>query len=381
MNYVVKTTDLMYNINALGGIYMRFIKSQDLKIGMRLAKPIYSKQGVLLFDRDFKLTQQGINSVNNFGLLGVYILEPAEPLPPISEEDIAFESFQTMMVFQIEEELGKIRQTFRVHKMQSLASLIIKQYGHLDNKIYFYQNLRSRTDFVYKHSLNTAILCTMISHVMNIPLQEQLNTVYAALVHDIGKLDVYNMMGENMKVLPDKLWDAQFAAGALIEAAFLDGISIRRICYQAARVQREFEAGKMTPVKMVMGAKILMVANRFDEITAMQLDANNSDSEVRALREMMDNPEVYDPDVVQALTKVIHILAPGVSVILNSNEKALVLKENSRNILRPVLLSFRDNSIIDLSLSDYSDLVVVDVLKSLDNRCIIDSDTLKMAGY
>lgn len=381
MNYVVKNAYLMYNINALGGIYMRFIKSQDLKIGMRLAKPIYSKQGVLLFDRDSKLTQQGINSVNNFGLLGVYILDPAEPLPPISEDDIAFESFQTMMVFQIEEELGKIRQTSRVHKMQSMTSMIIKQYGHLDSKIYFYQNLRSRKDFVYKHSLNTAILCTMISHVMNISLQEQLNTVYAALVHDIGKLDVYNMMGENMKVHPDKLWEAQFAAGALIEGAFLDGISIRRICYQAARVQREFEAGKITPVKMVMGAKILMVANRFDEITAMQLDANNSDSEVRALREMMDNPEAYDPDVVQALTRVIHILAPGVSVILNSNEKALVLKENSRNILRPVLLSFRDNSIIDLSLSDYSDLVVVDVLKSLDNRCIIDSDTLKMAGY
>lgn len=360
---------------------MQFVKTEDLKVGMRLAKPIYSKQGVLLFDRDSKLTQQGINSVYNFGLLGVYILEPAEPLPPISEEDIAFESFQTMMVFQIEEELEKIRQTSRVHKIQSLASMIIKQYGHLDKKVYFYQNLRSRNDFVYKHSLNVAILSTMISHVLNVSLQEQLNTVYAALVHDIGKLDIYSMAGENMNIHPDRLWDAQFAAGSLIEGAFLDGIFIRRICNQAARVQREFEAGKMIPVKMVMGAKILLVANRFDEITAMQLNANNSDSEVRALKEMMDKPEIYDPEVVHALTQVIHILAPGVSVILNSNERALVLKENSRNILRPVLLSFRDNSIIDLSLADYSDLVIVDVLKSLDNRCIIDNDTLKMAGF
>ncbi len=360
---------------------MQFVKTEDLKIGMRLAKPLYSKQGVLLFDRDSKLTQQGINSVKNFGLLGVYVLDPAEPLPPISEEDVAFESFQTMMVFQIEEELEKIRQTSRVHKMQILAGMIIKQYGHTDKKIYFYQNLRSRTDFVYKHSLNVAILCTLISHALNIPLQEQMNTVYAALVHDIGKLDVYNMIGENMNVHPDKLWDAQFAAGSLIESAFLDGISVRRICYQAARVQREFETGKVTPVKMVMGAKILMVANRFDEITAMQLHANNSDSEVRALKEMMDKPEIYDPEVVHALTQVIHILAPGVSVILNSNEKALVLKENPRNILRPMLLSFRDNSIIDLALADYSDLIVVDVLKSLDNRCIIDNDTLKMAGF
>lgn len=360
---------------------MQFVKTQDLKEGMRLARPIYSKQGVLLFDRDYGLSKQAINSVKNFGLLGVYILEPAEPLPPLTKEDIEFESFQTMMVSLIQEELEKIRQTSRSYKMQNLVSMIIKKYGHLDKKVYFYQNLRSRTDYVYKHSLNVAILCAMISHAMNISVQEQINTVTAALVHDIGKLDVYSMVGENIKVHPDKLWDAQFIAGSLIESAFLDGISIRRICYQAARVQHEAELEKKTPVKMVTGAKILMVANRYDEITAMQLDNNNSDSEVRAIKELMDNPQLYDSDVVHALTDVIHVLAPGVSVILNSDEKALVLKENTKNILRPILLSFRDNSIIDLGLADYSDLEIVDVLKSLDNRCIIDYEKLKMAGF
>ena len=31
--------------------------------------------------------------------------------------------------------------------------------------------------------------------------------------------------------------------------------------------------------------------------------------------------------------------------------------------------------------TDYSDLEIVDVLKSLDNRCIIDYEKLKMAGF
>ncbi len=360
---------------------MQFIKTDDLKIGMRLARPIYNKKGVLLFERDSKLTMQAIQSVKNFGLLGVYILEPAEPVPPMSEEDIDFEQFQTMMVFAIEEELEKIRITSMAQKMPSLAGMIIKKYGHLDKKVNFYQNLRSKSDFIYKHSLNVAILCTMISHVMNISLQEQTNTVYAALVHDIGKLDLYNNNRENKDIPEERLWDAQFAAGSLIESAFLDGISVRRICFQAARVQKDFNDGKNTQVKLVTGAKILLVANRYDEITAMQLNDKNSDSEVRALKELMDKPEIYDPEVVQALTKVIHILSPGVSVVLNSDEKALILKENSRNILRPVLLSFRDNSIIDLGLTEYSDLEIVDIMKSLDNRCIIDYEMLKKAGF
>ena len=64
---------------------MIFVKSEDLKYGMRLAKPIYNKTGVLLYERNTRLTLQGIESVKNFGLLGLYILEPAEPVPPMSE--------------------------------------------------------------------------------------------------------------------------------------------------------------------------------------------------------------------------------------------------------------------------------------------------------
>ena len=47
---------------------MQFVRSQDLKPGMRLAKPIYNKMGVLLYERNTKLTLQSINSIDNFGL-------------------------------------------------------------------------------------------------------------------------------------------------------------------------------------------------------------------------------------------------------------------------------------------------------------------------
>ena len=87
---------------------MLFVKVDDLKPGMRLGKPIYNKNGVLLHDRDTKLTMQAIFGIKNFGLIGLYILEPAEPLPPMSEEDINFERFQTMAVFSIREDLDLV---------------------------------------------------------------------------------------------------------------------------------------------------------------------------------------------------------------------------------------------------------------------------------
>ena len=90
---------------------MKFVKTEDLRIGLRLAKPIYNKKGVLLYERDSKITAQGIESVKNFGLIGIYILEPAEPLPPMSEDDIEFEKFQAVEFFEIMDELKSIAKT------------------------------------------------------------------------------------------------------------------------------------------------------------------------------------------------------------------------------------------------------------------------------
>ena len=50
---------------------MLFVKSDELKTGMRLAKPIYNKNGVMLYERNTRLTSHGIVSIQNFGLIGI----------------------------------------------------------------------------------------------------------------------------------------------------------------------------------------------------------------------------------------------------------------------------------------------------------------------
>lgn len=363
---------------------MLFIKVEDLKIGMRLARPIYSKKGVLLYERNSKLTAQGIDSVRNFGLLGIYILEPAEPLPPMSEEDLEFERFQTMCIFMLKEEAEKILGGAKQNKLMNLTNMLIKRYGHLDSKVNFYQNLRSRDDYVYRHSLNTAILCAMMSKILGLRIDEQLQVVGAALLHDIGRVRAMDENSFSMhmdEVTQRKLFNAQNTAADIIESAYLDGGPIRRICMQALKVQVDQLQGSVKKdMKLVMGAKILLVANRYDEMTAMDLEGN-TESEVRALYEFEKYPEIYDPDVVDALVKSIYILFPGVSIELSTGEKALVITENKREVLRPVVLSFSDNSVIDLSLHVNRDIRVVDIMKTLDNRYIMDIDKLREAGY
>lgn len=364
---------------------MLFVKTADLKVDMRLARPIYNKKGVLLFDRNTKLTRAGIDMVRNFGLLGIYILEPAEPLPPMSPDDFEFERFQTMGVFSIQEELEAIRTERRQQKLQNIANMVIRSYGRQDSKINFYQNLRSGEDYLYKHSLNVAILCALITHRMNLYLEEQLHTVMAAIIHDIGKMNLPKEIVCAVDLEPEQQnqVDATLAAsGELIETALIDGIPVKRICLQADRIKKQLRIpGAINEnLKFVTGAKILAVANRYDELTGMSLNGT-ARSEVMAMKELQSHPQVYDPKVVEALVHSIKILFPGVSVELNTGEKALVLVENRQNILRPVVLSFRDNSIIDLSLRVNSDVEIVDIMKTMDNRYIMDIEKLKELGY
>ncbi len=363
---------------------MIFAKREDLKIGMRLARPIYSKNGVLLYERNSKLTSQSIDSIKNFGLIGLFILEPAEPVPPMTQADIEFERFQTMCVFSLQEELDKIIQSKKSTKMQVIVSNIIKNYGHLDKKINFIQNLRSKEDYLYKHSLNVAMLCAMITHVMNLPVAEQLEAVHAAAVHDIGMLSGAKQMMDKDDMNDanrERMKNAEAAGLDLLEIVFSTSPNIKRICSQSMKNLENLENGVSSDnMKMVMGAKVLSVAETFDTMTAMRYGKDPS-SEVAALKHLLEHPAYFDPKVVKALIDSIHILSPGVSVELNTGAKALVLTSNPENILKPVLLTFGDNEIIDLSNERvYGDLEIKDIMKTMDNRYIMDTELLKRQG-
>lgn len=357
---------------------MKFVKTADLKIGMRLAKPIYNKKGVLLYDRNSQLTSQGIESVRNFHLIGIFILEPAEPLPPMTEEDIEFEKFQMVSGFTVEEELSAILTKGKNNKLYGFCETIISKYGRLDHKINFIQNLRSGEDFVYKHSLNVAILCAMIANKMNMRGQEQLETVVSAIVHDIGKLKVSAELLVKEELEEEEILDlkrAEFAGLGTIEDAFAATPNIKRTVMQAYRRLDCFYKNEVPDEgKLVTGAKALMVAETYDRLTAIS-STGEPHSELEAIRYMQKSPEYFDPVAVNALVASINLLNEGVCVELSTGEKALIISANDDDILKPMVLCFSTNTIIDLAQTAmYGDIEIVDVMKTLDNRYVMKDD-------
>ena len=358
---------------------MKFVKTEDLKIGMRLAKPIYNNKGVLLYDRNSKLTQQGIESVRNFKLIGIYVLEPAEPLPPQSEDDIEFEKFQMVTVFAVEEELRAILERGKNNRIYNLAENIVRNYGRLDHKINFLQNLRSKEDFVYKHSLNVAILAAMICHKMNIRKEDMTETVVCAILHDIGKLHANPELLVKDDITDEEtaeLRAAEFSGISMIEAAFASTPNIKRVVLQTYKRLDAYYKGEEVDknTKMVVGAKVLCVAEEYDRMTAIN-SAGEPQSELAQIRVMLDNPEYFDRDAVNGLIGSINLLGEGVCVELSNGEKALVISPNDRDIFRPMVLCFSTNTIIDLAMTAlYADIEIVDIMKTYDNRYVMKDE-------
>lgn len=357
---------------------MRFVRTDELTKGMRLAKPIYNKNGVLLYDRDTRLTKQGINSIKNFKLIGIYILEPAEPLPPMSEDDVEYERFQTMTVFGLKEALDEILRGNKPANMYSLVKMLVKKYAKRSEKINVIQNVRSSDDYVYKHSINVATLAALMGARLRISVEDMRDLVTAALVHDLGRLHIEPeiLEKEQYEESDRKYMEGCEARGnrELLDMPFFND-NVKRLIEQKYLLQTDATISS-NDERYVQCARILQVAEKYDDMTSMKLGEEPT-SDIVAVRELLANLERYDRKVILALMDSLKLLIAGTCVELSDNKCGIVIRANSEDVFKPMVLCFHDNMLYDFEdRSIMSKFKIKDIMKTMDERVKIDPSTI-----
>lgn len=364
---------------------MKFVRTDHLKAGMRLAKPIYNKNGVLLYDRNSVLTEPGIISARNFGLVGVYVLEPAEPVPPLSREDLEFEQLQTVYIFQLRECLDLIAKRKRIEPLPKLLNNIIQHYGALDHRVNFNQNLRSSEDFMYKHAISTAILVSMISSRLHYDHQQQITLAAAALLYDIGyshvPKNILDKESDTLSTSDREVLQHSLERGIEPLGMYRSDFDFfpRALALMQAYVYADYpEKLAIMPDEELQGmVKILRVADQFDQMTAMNI-GHEPVSEISAMKLLSADATRYDKQIVATLAECIHIVPQAANIDLSTGDKGIVLVENATNYMRPVILRLGDNRIYDLSSeADFRKIQILDIMKTMDNRISVDEETLK----
>ncbi|MCI9532647.1 MAG: HD domain-containing protein [Lachnospiraceae bacterium] len=364
---------------------MQYIRISHLKPGMRLARPIYNRQGVMLYERDTRLTPQGIAGIQNFGLWGIYILEPAEPAPPLTKEDIEMERFLTVSTFRLKDALDLLMNGIASKDILSLAQTILRSFGSLEHKLNFLKNLRSHEDYVYKHCLNTAILAAMMVSRLRYPYAEQLAIVCAALLHDAGLLLVPEEILEKGEKLLSQ--DERRLIRGYLEKGYqmlhpdynengLPELTLQ-IVGQMTRLEHDVNVPLQKNINWKDGTHVLHTASMFDQMTSMSPDTEPL-SEICAVRFLQEHKEYYPAKYVTVLTQCIHVLPSGCCIDLANGQKGIVIEENLRDFSQPMVILFSDNRLLDFSnVTLQKAMHIVDVMKTMDVRLKADRETLK----
>lgn len=363
---------------------MKFYKPEELRAGMRLAKQIYNKQGVLLYERGLVLTDQIIASVQKFGLLGVLILEPAEPLPPITAEEQEFEQLQTTYMFRLRDSLIAISKGQPAQDLSSLVSDIVRRVGTLNHPVTFSQTIRSSEDYNYKHAVCTAILSAMIAHSLGIPVNVMNDLICAALLADFGYLyvprEIMSKQEEDLTSI-DLLSIEQYRTKALHllnqdENPFHLSENTFTTLTEFLQVSRK-ENPKLITASFHLNTKILMVADKYDRMTAMSLNYQPV-SAVQALRHLQKQEMLYDVSIVHALSAAISILPVGQCVELSANRRGMIVSQTPGDQFHPQVLDLATNAVYDLSNPKLRDVITVkDIMTSMDQRYAFDEKTLQ----
>ena len=354
---------------------MRFVKTQDLKRGMRIGRPIYSKRGDLLYDRDLKLTDSDIVKIRSLKTVGIFVLDAVEPLPPMSAEDYEYEKRRSLNTYALKDELQEILVTHRSHRIGKIAESILSvKYGK--KKSDFPLSIRAKEEYVCSHSVNVANLIAMMCAHINTGAMEKENAIYSALLHDIGKYVVPAKLleGETAEEVDRILLNAQDIGFEIIGMLFDGDKKVMNTCIQAHRILMNHRFGRNPgPEKNTLATALLVVADTFDSMTCVDaMSGAEPKSAVAAVRYMRDYPEVFEARAVDALVASIEILRPGTTVLLSNKKQALVMAEGADDVLRPTVLEVTTNRFVDLSCVDSSELSIVDVVNKLDKRHVVD---------
>lgn len=352
---------------------MHFVKLEKMVGAQRLARPIFSKRGEVQFKPGENITPAIVSALQAMSLTGAYVLEPAESVPVISDDTIELEKFIVSNTYALMKELMEAVKTHRLRRFEYIVDDIIERFSGSFKTIEFPQTVRSMESFVYMHSVNVAIIAAAIATKLGFSADEKRECVKASLIHDIGKtLIPKNLLdGESEEELVRILTNCQDTGFELIDDLFPDEPKIKGVCVQSLNILQHLRFNQpQDPEHIYKSTEVYLVAEVFEDMSAMSIGGNaKKDTAVSAIKYMSDHPEVFNKKAVKALCEAFSIITTGMSVVLSNGNKALVMTENSSNILCPMVLEFSTNKMIDLNLEDKENgIKIVNAVTNTDER-------------
>ncbi len=159
---------------------------------MVTAQSIYNTKGASYLTRGTAVSEQYISRLKKLGVtsLAVTSLNPAfAPSPP---DDIIGERTRIKAIHKVYDTFHELEATgkLNIEPLSAISETMLDDILSNQNNLVQLTDLRRHDDYTFSHSVNVAVLATMLGTLCRYSKSDLLTLVLGGLLHDIGKVNV-----------------------------------------------------------------------------------------------------------------------------------------------------------------------------------------------
>ncbi len=341
---------------------MRYVPIKHLHTGHKLASDLVLSRNRVLLRKGRVLTDSLIKKIAHLGYQGLYIDD--ELSEGLYVNDIVSAELKMTMKNELQALLDNTNTSrpsslrLRMQTINKLLQCTIDEILQSSQVMVNMIDLRTYDDYTYSHSLNVAILSVVIGITLGLNKKILHQLALGALLHDTGKMFIdKDILNKPTRLTPEEFEEIKKHSerGYIYLCDYLDIPDTSRTT--ALQHHEQFN-GKGYPhglsgESIHLFGRIVGVVDVFDALTADR-PYRKAMLPSDAIEYIMGGyNSMFDPSIVNALTRKVAPYPIGTCIRLSTDETAIVVKNYEVASLRPMVKLIVDNkptdTIIDLA--------------------------------
>ncbi len=321
---------------------MRRIKINQLKGNEILAKDIYTQRGAILIAAGTKMRKDYIEKLKEQNITDLFVDD--EISRDIDVEDITEESIAKTCSKEIQEVIEKYSYSTdeELKKINVLAAEVINEVFEQKEVLYTISNVRDFSRSLYQHSLSVASLSTLLAIKSGYTKEQTKEITLGALLHDIGFMSI--TVPYQGVVLEEADEQTQREIKRHVVYGYSDvenkdwiGKKAKEIVlYHHERNDKSGYPFKMSGERLHREVKLVAICDEFDNCVYGNLRQRMKVYEALEYLVGMSGTK-FDNKLVKKFVESVAPYPTGSLVLLNTNERAIVIRQNKHTPTRPVV--------------------------------------------
>ncbi len=340
---------------------MKIMGIDNVTVGMVVSKTIYGTNGQNLLNAGTTLTEEYLNRLHDLGVMSLYITDANTD--DVEIDDVVCEQTRTEAASLVKDITEKTRlgKGIDPRKVKQIINCIVDDLLSHREILIKLVDIRSVDDYLYFHSVNVAVLSSIVGIRLNYAQSKLQELMIGALMHDIGKTIIYDQTPDAINLFTldhssEMKKHPQLGFEVLQKNKNLSILSAHVALQHHERIDGQGYPRNLIGQEIHEYSKIVAITNAYDYLTT-DLPNKPRIPPHQAVEYLMINAGyAFDPDMVNTFIQTVALYPEGTMVRLNTEQIAIIIKSYYGFPTRPRIRIIADKNGYELPVPETIEL-------------------------